>query len=61
MSSSNTIDSDKNVEQHQRGSIKLASENDIHAIFACDKNKFIGEFLTDDYKIIRGYLPGLGN
>ncbi len=29
-------------------------------IFAEDKSKFIGEFLADDYKVIRGYTHGIG-
>jgi len=33
-------------------------ENDIDYLFSQDKSKFIGEFHTDEYKIIRGYLPG---
>jgi len=33
-------------------------ENDIDYLFSQDKSKFIGEFHTEEYKIIRGYLPG---
>jgi len=33
-------------------------EDDINYLFSQDKSKFIGEFHTDEYKIIRGYLQG---
>lgn len=35
-------------------------ENDIDYLFSQDRSKFIGEFHTEDYKIIRGYLQGSG-
>ncbi len=35
-------------------------EDDINYIFSQDRSKFIGEFHTDEYKIIRGYLQGSG-
>ena len=30
----------------------------IKGIFAPDKSKFIGEVITENYRIMRGYLPG---
>ena len=33
-------------------------EDDINYLFSQDKSKFIGEFHTEEYKIIRGYLQG---
>ena len=35
-------------------------ENDINTIFAEDKDKFIGEFVSDNYKVTRGYTNGTG-
>lgn len=35
-------------------------EDDINYLFSQDRSKFIGEFHTDEYKIIRGYLQGSG-
>ena len=35
-------------------------EDDINYVFNEDKSKFIGDFIADDYKIMRGYLPGNG-
>lgn len=36
-------------------------EADLNHIFREDKSKFIGEFLTDNYKVMRGYINGAGN
>lgn len=35
-------------------------EDDINYLFSQDRSKFIGEFHTEEYKIIRGYLQGSG-
>jgi G3E family GTPase len=34
---------------------------DLNHIFREDKSKFIGEFLCDNYKVMRGYINGAGN
>jgi len=35
-------------------------DNDINTIFAEDKDKFIGEFVSEHYKVTRGYTNGNG-
>ena len=35
-------------------------DNDINTIFAEDKDKFIGEFISENYKVTRGYTNGNG-
>lgn len=35
-------------------------EDDLNHIFLEDKSKFVGEFLTDNYKVMRGYINGVG-
>jgi hypothetical protein len=34
---------------------------DLNHLFREDKSKFIGEFLTDNYRMMRGYINGAGN
>ena len=41
------------------GVIKPNEQEQINEIFE-DESKFIGEFRCDDYKVIRGYIGGLG-
>ena len=45
--------------EEKNGNEKI--ETDINTIFAEDKTKFIGEFLSDNFKVIRGYTNGYGN
>ena len=35
-------------------------DNDINTIFSEDKDKFIGEFVSEHYKVTRGYTNGNG-
>jgi alpha-beta hydrolase superfamily lysophospholipase len=37
---------------------KKYKDDDIIAIFAEDKTKFLGDFMADDYKVMRAYIPG---
>lgn len=67
-SSDNSASSRKNSEKFVKvrlGGIKDQDplkpwEDDINYLFSQDRSKFIGEFHTEDYKIIRGYLQGSG-
>jgi hypothetical protein len=42
-----------------KSSLRITSHSDLNSLFSEDKNKFIGEFMAEDYKIIRGYLQGI--
>jgi len=35
-------------------------EDDLNHIFLEDKSKFVGEFVTEGYKVLRGYINGVG-
>jgi len=44
----------------QNPDLKNQIDEDINYTFTEDKNKFIGDFMADGYKIMRGYLQGNG-
>jgi len=35
-------------------------EEDLNHLFLEDKSKFVGEFLAENYKVMRGYINGVG-
>lgn len=43
-----------------RGNEQELFEEDINYIFNEDREKFIGEFISEDTKVIRGFIDGKG-
>lgn len=49
---------ERNFKLHKEKTDQNISNDQGKGIFAQDKSKFIGEIITENYRIMRGYLPG---
>ena len=58
MADNSTRDSGSKSQNTKQSKSKHSSAEDIYTIFSREKSKAIGTFMTDKYRIMRGYLDG---